>query len=144
MKKALKIKFNATTGKRSGDIDPKDPKLQCYGWQDIPEDNPEESYEIRVIEDERDVSEFQGLDGVEVLEGKEAINAAIDSTVPIKYSAANEDALIAEMEADDTEKKPKKGEKLKELHGELKQKDLKALKEKGMPFIHERKPQHIK
>ena len=36
MKKALKIKFNATTGKRSGDIDPKDPKLQCYGWQEFP------------------------------------------------------------------------------------------------------------
>lgn len=33
--RALLIEFDLKTGKRAGGINPKDPKLQCYGWQDL-------------------------------------------------------------------------------------------------------------
>ena len=29
---ALLIEFDVNTGIRAGNIDPNDPKLQCYGW----------------------------------------------------------------------------------------------------------------
>ena len=76
MKKALLIEFNVSTGVRSGTINPRDSKLRCYGWQKLDADP---ALEIRLIEDDRDVSQYEDIRGVTLLEGEIAINAAIDS-----------------------------------------------------------------
>lgn len=46
---ALLIEWNQNTGKRAGNINPKDPKLQCYGWQNM---DVTPAIELRVVEDE--------------------------------------------------------------------------------------------
>jgi len=47
--RALLIEFDLATGKRAGDINPKDPALPCYGWQNL---EREPAIEIRLVEDE--------------------------------------------------------------------------------------------
>ena len=73
MKRALLIEFDLTTGKRAGDINPRDSKLQCYGWQNL-DSSP--AKEIRLIEDDRDISQYEGVKGVTVLTD-EAVDRAI-------------------------------------------------------------------
>lgn len=73
---ALLIEFDQSTGRRAGDINPRDPALRCNGWQDL---ESEPAREIRVIEDDRDISQYEGIDGVTVLHGKDEINSAIDN-----------------------------------------------------------------
>jgi len=83
MVRALLIEFDVSTGKRAGEINPKDPKLQCYGWQDL-ESVP--AKEVRVVEDDRDLSQYEGIPGVTILSGEAEINQAIEATVPERYS----------------------------------------------------------
>ena len=85
--KALLVEFNGKTGKRAGNINPNDPKLQCYGWQDLEVHPP---IEIRIIEDNRNVSQYEGIEGVTVLSNKTEINKAIDDYIPIRYGIENE------------------------------------------------------
>ncbi|MBA7694940.1 hypothetical protein ES703_103556 [subsurface metagenome] len=85
--RALLIEWDPKTGKRAGDINPRDPKLQCYGWQDTDVDP---ALEIRLVEDDRDLSSLEGVKGVTILEGKEAINDAIDTYIPPKYGVKSE------------------------------------------------------
>lgn len=87
---ALLIEFNVITGKRAGDLNPKDPKLQCYGWQKLDGKN---SLEIRLIEDDREISQYENISGVTILRGKEAINQAIETNVPIKYGVVDQIVL---------------------------------------------------
>lgn len=70
----LLIEFNLNTGIRAGNINPRDPKLQCHGWQDL-ESMP--AREVRVILDDRDISQYEGIAGVTVLRGKAEIKQAI-------------------------------------------------------------------
>jgi len=78
---ALKIKVNFYTGERAGGIDPRDPNLVCYGWQNI-----DDGWEIRLIADESKIDEYVqkygNAEGVEVIEGIENIDKAIDEIIP--------------------------------------------------------------
>lgn len=85
--KALLIEWNPNTGKRAGDINPNDPKLQCYGWQNM---DVSPAIELRIIEDDRDISQYEGIEGVTVLNGKDAINTAIDVNFPPKFAVDDE------------------------------------------------------
>lgn len=89
----LLIEFDLRTGRRAGDIDPRDPGLKCYRWQNLDEEDinakgyvwqsdlppGSRGLEIRVVEDGRDLSQYEGVPGVTVLRGNAAINAALDS-----------------------------------------------------------------
>ena len=79
--KALLIEWDGATGRRAGNIDMSDPKLQCYGWQNLV---ARPCLELRVIEDDRDVSQYEGIEGVTILDGDKAIDAAIDKHFPPK------------------------------------------------------------
>ena len=83
MVRALLIEFDVNTGNRAGEINPKDPKLQCYGWQDL-ESVP--AREVRVVEDDRDLSQYVGIPGVTILTGEAEINQAIEAVVPERFS----------------------------------------------------------
>ena len=84
---ALLINFDLTTGGRAGGIDPHDPHLQCYGWQDLAS-TP--AREIRLIEDDRDITKYEGIPGVKVLKGKTAINQAINTVRPPRYNVEDQ------------------------------------------------------
>ena len=78
---ALKIKVDFNTGERAGGIDPKDPNLMCFGWQNL-----DDGWEIRLIMDESKIDEYVqrygSAEGVEVIEGVENIDKAIDEIIP--------------------------------------------------------------
>ena len=77
MQRALLVEVDYQTGERAGGVDPRDENLQCYEWQSLPsDDGPDE--ELRLVEDDRDLTQYATVDGVTVLEGKEAINAKIN------------------------------------------------------------------
>ncbi len=80
--KALLIEVDFQTGKRAGGINPRDEALQCYGWQNL-DSNP--GLEIRLVEDDRDLSQYRDTKGVAILEGKQAINDAIKMNIPTRY-----------------------------------------------------------
>ena len=84
--KALLIEWQRN-GKRAGNINPKDPKLQCYGWQNM---DVVPMLELRVVEDDRDLSQYEGVPGVTIIEGKTAINQAIDDNFPPQYHLQDE------------------------------------------------------
>ena len=79
---ALLIEWNINTGKRAGNIDPNDPKLQCYGWQAWEE---EPALELRLIEDDRDISQYENVEGITIIRGVEAINKYIADKFPPRY-----------------------------------------------------------
>lgn len=89
--KALLIEFDLRTGKRAGNINPRDPALPCHGWQNL---NSSPALEIRVVTDERDLSKYRGTKGVTVLDGKDEINAAIQANVPPRYMIFDMQLLI--------------------------------------------------
>lgn len=97
--KALLIAVNFRTGERAGGVcgycngqKKRDPGLVCHGWQ-----NMEAGLELRLITDDRDVSQYEGVEGLTVLLDEAAINAAIDQhfTKPDEYSIKS-DVLVAE------------------------------------------------
>ena len=81
-KVALLIEWNVYTGKRAGNIDPNDPGLQCYGWQTW---DQEPALELRLIEDDRDISQYENIKGVTIIRGIEAINKCIADNFPPRY-----------------------------------------------------------
>ena len=87
---ALKIKVDFETGERAGRINPKDPGLYTLAQ------NLEDGYEIRLVLDNRDISVYQGIEGVEVIEGVENIDAAIEALLPDEeqYLFARDDLLV--------------------------------------------------
>ena len=88
--KALLIEWDPSTGKRAGGINPKkDPNLRCNGWQNM---DTIPAIELRLIEDERDISQYEGINGITVLNNKCEINTAIDDNFPSMFSI--EDELI--------------------------------------------------
>lgn len=92
--RALLIEFNLRTGERAGGINPKDPKLPCYGWQNL-ESTP--ALEIRLVEDERDLSKLVGIKGITILEGREEINQAIQANIPAIYSVKDMALMLEHM-----------------------------------------------
>lgn len=90
----LLIEFNLSTGTRAGGINPNDPKLQCYGWQDL-ESTP--AREVRVIEDNRDVAQYEGVPGVTVLKGKAKIKQAVLSICKDRYTVENEPLFLEHL-----------------------------------------------
>lgn len=90
--RALLIEFDLNTGKRAGNISPKDPTMLCHGWQNL-ENKP--ALEIRLIEDSRDASVYAGVPGITLLEGKEAINRAIEEHVPCQCAVKDSALMIA-------------------------------------------------
>ena len=127
--RALLVEVDFKTGKRAGDVNPKDPKLQCYGWQDL-ESVP--GLEIRVVEDDRDLSQYKGVKGVTILDGKEAINAAIDTYIPIKYAVKDKELCLAHLK--------EKGISLDTLVGKTMDMAAKDLFTQGLAGVAERKP----
>jgi len=86
----LKIKVDFETGERSGNIDPRDPGLKTHPtWQNV-----DDGWEVRVIEDDRDINIYRNVDGIEVLEGEAAIEAAIASIHKERYAIKNEQLLV--------------------------------------------------
>ncbi len=92
--RALLIEFDLRTGRRAGNINPKDPKLPCHGWQDL---EREPAIEIRLVEDDRDLSVYEGVAGVTILDGKTAINEAIIANIPTRYAVKDKELLIAHL-----------------------------------------------
>jgi len=110
----LLIEFDLRTGRRAGGIDPRDGGLKCYRWQNLEEEDINakgyvwrsdippglRALEIRVIEDGRDVSQYEGIPGVTVLRGSREINEALDryfeQYMYVLPPGAAESALLAE------------------------------------------------
>ena len=88
MKKiALLIEWNPSSGKRAGNINPRDANLRCNGWQNM---DVTPALELRLIEDNRDVRQYKGIEGVTIIEGIDQINAAIDANFPSKIIIEDE------------------------------------------------------
>ncbi|KKK68091.1 hypothetical protein LCGC14_2947540 [marine sediment metagenome] len=130
--KALLIEVDFRTGKRAGGINPKDPNLQCYGWQDL-ESKP--GREIRIVEDDRDLSKYKDVPGVTILNGKAAINKAITANIPAKYGVKDPELLLAHLK----EKKIS----LDTLAGKSLQDGAKEFYAQGLAGIVERKPKLV-
>jgi len=132
VEKALKIKVNFQTGERAGGIDPRDRGLLCDPtWQNI-----DEGVEIRLITDDRDVERYQNIPGVEVIEGKEAINAEIDKISPVRYSVTHPELFNESIK--------QKGIDLKDIDHTLPpEKQLEELHKKGVLGIRRTGPRKL-
>ena len=86
MEVALLIEFDLSTGKRPGGIDPRDPGLRCYGWQNL---DTIPAKEIRLIVDGRDPKQYEGIEGIKILWGRDEINKAIQEHIPERYVIEN-------------------------------------------------------
>ena len=84
--RALLIEWEPN-GNRAGNINNKDVNLQCHGWQNM---DITPMLELRIVEDERDLTYLDGVDGVTIIEGKGNINEAIDTYFPPKYHITDE------------------------------------------------------
>ena len=135
--KALLIEWNQSTGIRAGNINPKkDQQLLCHGWQNM-EVNP--AIELRTVEDDRDMSQYEGVPGITILNGKDKINAAIDANFPPKIVI--EDKLLYEEHV--KEQIGDKELKINDLPHD-RNKRLKVLNDKyHILGIVERKPQKV-
>lgn len=130
--RALLIEFDLKTGKRAGSINPKDPKLPCHGWQDL---EREPAIEIRLVEDDRDLSSLEGVGGVTILEGKPAINKAILANIPTRYAVKDKELLLAHMK--------EKRISLGTLAGKTLSEAAKELYDKGLAGIVKREPKLV-
>lgn len=130
--RALLIEFDLKTGKRAGNINPKDPKLPCHGWQDL---EREPAIEIRLVEDDRDLSSLEGVGGVTILEGKPAINKAILANIPTRYAVKDKELLLAHMK--------EKRISLGTLAGKTLSEAAKELYDKGLAGIVKREPRLV-
>jgi len=94
---ALVIKFDPQTGHRPiPGIAPRhtDRALFCMPmWQDL-----DRGIEMRLILDDRDVEQYRGVEGVEVVEGKDAINAKVLELFKPRYSVAEPELFRISVE----------------------------------------------
>lgn len=127
--RALLIEVDFSTGARAGAINPRDKHLVCHGWQNL-DSNP--GLEIRIIEDGRDIKQYEGIQGVTILDGKEAINAAIEANIPAKYSIQSEAFMIESLKEN--------GGKLKQFAGMGMNEIAKEAHKQGLVGVVERKP----
>ena len=94
MERALLIEWDSRTGIRAGGIDPRDKNLPCYGWQNM---DVEPCLEIRLVTDDRKLDMYKGQQGITILEGKDAINAAITANVAAQYQIQSETLMLEHM-----------------------------------------------
>jgi len=96
--KALKIQVDFETGKRAGGINPRDPKFPGHPlWQDL-----ENGYEIRFVKN-MDISQFEGVAGIEILADDRAIDNAIKAihkgqTARVTYKMTSEHLMAASLQ----------------------------------------------
>lgn len=133
MNRALLIEFDPRTGKRAGGIGNKDPKLVCYGWQDL---DSIPAREVRLVMDDRDLSQYEGKAGITVLNGEAEIQAAIDSIATDHYKITNETLL--------TEHIRQRGISLDDYAGWDEKDVLKDLLSKGLVGIRKREPTKVR
>lgn len=131
--KALLIEFDLGTGIRAGNISPRDPKLRCYGWQDL-ESRP--AKEIRLIEDERDVRQYENIQGVGILNNDDEIEEAIEKNIPEKIGVENEMMMKLDIE--------QRGIQIKDIRAENITELLQELKKLGVKGITTKKPLKLK
>jgi len=86
-KKALLIEWDQSTGKRAGGVNPRDVHLRCNGWQNM---DVTPAIELRLVDDDRDLSIYNGVDGVTVLTSVDEINTVIDANFPSKIVIEDE------------------------------------------------------
>jgi len=95
---ALIIKFDPYTGKRPiPGISPRhvDKALFCPPlWQDL-----DKGIEMRLVLDDRDIGQYRNVEGVEVVEGKTAINAKARELFKPRYGVVNPELLIESIRA---------------------------------------------
>ena len=84
--RALLIEWEGN-GRRAGDINNKDVNLECRGWQNM---KVTPQLELRLVNDDRDLNYLEGVDGVTVILGADAINQAIDENFPTQYGISDE------------------------------------------------------
>ena len=127
MKRALLIEWDESTGKRAGGVNPRDPKLQCYGWQNT---DVKPSVEIRLVEDDRDLSQYEGVTGVTILTGVEAINQAIDDNLgeQYRYSKTDSDIFIMSCNQKNVDWSKHKNKKLENTLKDLFDQDVAGIK----------------
>jgi len=78
---ALEIDVDFVTGKRAGDVSPHDPGLICLNlWQ-----NFELGKEMRLIIDDRDPKQYEGIAGITLHKGAEAINLRVSELFKPRY-----------------------------------------------------------
>jgi len=138
---ALKIKFDPITGKRAGDAGIKidegrsipDPNLICcgFGWQNV-----DKGVEIRLIVDDERIDEYieryKDVEGIEILEGIDAINLAVDEIVSEQYMITSPELLKASIEQMNI--------KIDDLHGKSRDEMLKTLYQRGALGVEPRHP----
>jgi len=87
---ALKIKVDFNSGRRAGNINPRDPGLFVLAQ------NLEDGYEIRLVLDDRNIDKYKQVSGIEIIEGIENIDRAIIELLPNdeQYLYARDDVLF--------------------------------------------------
>jgi len=135
---ALVIKFDPHTGARPiPGISPRhtDRALFCLlMWQDL-----KKGIEMRLILDDRDIEKYRTIEGVEVVEGKDAINAKVRELFKPRYSIVDPDLYRLSLE-DCIRRGIVTFDELKILTPEER---LKLLYERGVLGIREDKPYEI-
>lgn len=134
--KGLLIEFDVTRGDRGGrpkGVKSKDPKLQCYGWQDL-EATPQ--IEIRVIEDDRDIAQYEGreAEGIKVLYTDEEIQAEIDK-LPTRCSIDSPELFQADVKQKGISLSTLKGKNTKEQLAELHERGVKGIRKSARPSL---------
>ena len=130
--KALLIEVDFSTGRRAGGIHTKNnPNLMCHGWQDL-ESTP--GLEIRIVMD-GDTKPYENILGITILNGKKAINEAIQANIPVKYAVKDNELLLAHLK--------EKGISLNTFAGKSLQDGAKELYAQGLAGIVERKPKLV-
>jgi len=91
---ALVIKFDPLTGRRAGGIEiPRDKGLFCLPqWQNL-----EEGIEMRLVLDDRDLRQYEGVEGVEVVIGRVEINKRVKALFKPRYAVASPELLASSI-----------------------------------------------
>ena len=132
MERALLIEFDSNTGERAGRINPRDPRLVCYGWQDL---DSIPAREIRLVNDNRDLTTYANIPGITVLKGKDEINAAIDEIKPERYEIEDQVLFMEDLKQRDI--------KLQQFSGKSRHEVLKLLADKGLIGIKKVTPRKV-
>lgn len=122
--KALLVEFDSQTGKRAGEIDPRDPGLFCYGWQNL---DRIPAIEIRLVIDGRDTSRYEKMPGVKVLHNDGEIDRVIEQNFPPRYSIENDNTFRMHCE--------QRGVNLDDYAGKSMQEILADLHAKGIAGV---------
>lgn len=105
--KALLIEWDTNTGIRAGNINPRDKKLRCNGWQNM---DVIPAIELRIIDDDRDTSVYNELNGVTFITGRSEINNTIDekfkSVMKVEDELIYGEHIISKRDAIDFENLP--------------------------------------